>query len=108
MLTSLLAIDYITSLENQTKQQRLDYEKQRHQLQDLENKMHDMSQQMQRLQHQGSFPPPPSVIPQSPLGYGPGPQHYATNLDGPNELPRTLPPLINGAMQGIQYSDERR
>lgn len=69
--------------------------------------MHEMSQQLQRLQHQGSFPPPPSVNPQSPLSYGPGP-HFANTIDGPNELPRTLPPLVNGAMQGIQYSDDRR
>ncbi|KEF63393.1 uncharacterized protein A1O9_01370 [Exophiala aquamarina CBS 119918] len=101
------AIDYISSLETQNKQQRIDYEKQRHQLQDLESKMHEMSQQLQRLQHQGSFPPPPSVIPQSPLNYGPAPR-FSNNIDGPNELPRTLPPLVNGAMQGIQYSDDRR
>jgi len=101
------AIDYISSLETQNKQQRIDYEKQRHQLQDLENKMHQMSEQLQRLQHQGSFPPAPSVNTQSPMSYGPGP-HFANTIDGPNELPRTLPPLVNGAMQGIQYSDDRR
>ncbi|KIV95479.1 hypothetical protein PV10_03132 [Exophiala mesophila] len=101
------AIDYITSLENSNKQQRADYEKQRHQLQELENKVYEMSQQMQRMQHQGSFPPPPAAMPQTPLNYGPG-SHYNSNIESASDPPRTLPPLMNGVMQGIQYSDDRR
>ena len=105
MLTSYLAIDYITSLETQVKQQRLDSDKQRHQLQDMEHKMQQMNEQLQRLQHQGSYPPPPTAMPQSPLNYS---AHYANGFDAASEPARTLPPLMNGAMQGVQYSEERR
>jgi len=109
-LTGAVAIEYITQLENQVKQQRMDSEKQRHQLQDMESKIREMSQQMQRLQHPagGAYPPPapPNSLPQSPLGYG---SHFGNNgIDGSNEPTRTLPPLVNGAMQGVQYSDDRR
>ncbi|EXJ77930.1 hypothetical protein A1O3_09089 [Capronia epimyces CBS 606.96] len=101
------AIDYITQLENQTKQQRADYENQRLKIAELEAKMHEMSQQLRGIQQpQGSFPPPPSAMPQSPLGYA---SHYNGHIEGPNESARTLPPIMtNSSMQGIQYSDERR
>lgn len=103
----MLAIDYITQLENQNKQHRAEYESQRQKIAELEAKMHEMSQQMRNLQQpQGSFPPPPNAMPQSPMGYG---SHFNGHLDGPNESARTLPPIMNSSsMQGIQYSDERR
>lgn len=102
-----VAIDYITSLENQIKQQRMDSDKQRHQLQDMEHKMQQMNEQLQRLQHQGSYPPPPTVLPQSPLSYNSS--HYNSIDSAATESGRTLPPLtMNGAMQGVQYSDDRR
>lgn len=104
-LTFDVAIEYITSLETQIKQQRMDSDKQRHQLQDMEHKMQQMNEQLQRLQHQGSYPPPPTVMPQSPTNYN---SHYSNGIDGTTEPARTLPPLMNGAMQGVQYSDDRR
>lgn len=69
--------------------------------------MHEMSQQLRNIQQpQGSFPPPPNVMPQSPMGYAP---HYNGHMDGPKEPARTLPPIMTGSsMQGIQYSDDRR
>ncbi|ETN37235.1 uncharacterized protein HMPREF1541_08225 [Cyphellophora europaea CBS 101466] len=97
------AIDYINSLESSVKQQRIDAEKQHRQMQEMEMKMQQMNEQLQRMQHQGSFPAPPNTIPQSPYG-----SHYPNGMDGANEQPRTLPPLMNGAMQGVQFSDDRR
>ncbi|KAI9873202.1 MAG: hypothetical protein M1823_007980, partial [Watsoniomyces obsoletus] len=98
-------IDYITSLENEVKKQRMDSEKQRHQLKDMEHKMQQMNEQLQRLKRQGSYPPPPNAVPQSPLNYN---AHYTNGIDTASEPARTLPPLMNGAMQGVQYSDDRR
>ena len=105
VLTLLAAIDYITSLEDEVKRQRMDSDKQRHQLQDMEHKMQQMNEQLQRLQQQGSFPPPPNAMPQNPMNYN---SHYANSIDHSSEPPRTLPPLMNGAMQGVHYSDDRR
>jgi hypothetical protein len=85
------------------KQQRIDADKQHRQMQDMELKMQQMSEQLQRLQHQGPYQPPPNAMPQSPYG-----THYTNGIDASNEPQRTLPPLINGAMQGVQYSDDRR
>jgi uncharacterized coiled-coil protein SlyX len=99
----LQAIDYITSLENQVKQQRVDFDKQRHQLHDMEIKLQQMSEQLQRGQHPGNFAPPPNALPQAPYG-----AHYTNGVENGNEPPRTLAPLLNGAMQGVQYSEDRR
>ncbi|KAI1612147.1 hypothetical protein EDD36DRAFT_419998 [Exophiala viscosa] len=101
------AIDYITQLENDNKQRRHDYENQRIKIADLEAKMHEMSQQMRNIQQsQGSFPPPPNVLPQSPLGYG---SQFNNHIDGSKEPARTLPPLMNNnSMQGVQYAEDRR
>lgn len=105
-LTVVAAIDYINGLEQQIKTQRLDSDKQRHQIHDLELQMKEMSQQLQRMQHANSYPTPAKSLPQSPLGYG---QPYTNGIDKSNDVPRTLPPIMNGAMQGVQYSsDDRR
>lgn len=100
-----IAIDYITSLENQVKQSRVDIEKHRHQLQDQDLKIQELTQQLHRLQHQGTYSSPTNAMPQSPLGYA---SNYTNGIDKSNEPVRTLPPLMNGAMQGVQYSDDRR
>ncbi len=105
LLTSHTAIDYITSLEDEVKRQRIDSDKQRHRLQEMEHKMQQMNEQLQRLQHQGPYPPPPNAMPQSPMNYN---SHYANSIDHASEPARTLPPLMNGAMQGVHYSDDRR
>ncbi|EXJ56427.1 hypothetical protein A1O7_06770 [Cladophialophora yegresii CBS 114405] len=100
------AIDYISHLETQNKQQRAESEGQRIKMAELEAKMLEMSRQMQSIQQtQGSFPPAPSVMPQSPLEYG---NHYNNHLNGANEPARTLPPIMSSnSMQGIQYDDRR-
>jgi hypothetical protein len=105
ILTSTLAIDYINQLEASASKYQRDSENQRHQLQDMEHKIQQMNEQLKRLQHQASYPPPPSALPQSPLNYN---ANYANGIDSASEPARTLPPLMNGAMQGVQYSDDRR
>ncbi len=73
---------------------------------DMEAKMMEMSRQMQNMpQAQGSFPPPPNVMPQNSLDYT---SHYGNHINGANEPARTLPPIMNsGSMQGVQYEDRR-
>jgi uncharacterized coiled-coil protein SlyX len=109
VLLTRTAIDYITSLETQVKQQRLDSDKQRHQMQEMEHKLQQLADQLKRQQHPGaaSYPVPPTAMPQSPLNYS---QYHANGIDGAAsaEQARTLPPLVNGAMQGVQYGEERR
>ena len=73
---------------------------------ELEAKMMEMSRQIQNMpQAQGSFPPPPNAMPQSPLDYA---THYGNHVNGATEPARTLPPIMNNSsMQGIQYDDRR-
>ena len=84
------------------KQSRIDADKHHRQMQDMEMKLQQMNEQLQRLQHQGNYPAPPNALPQSPYG-----QHFSNGIDGSGEPQRTLPPLMNGAMQGVQYDDRR-
>ena len=66
-----------------------------------------MAQQLQRLQQigHGPYDAPPNMMPQSNQFSG----HYNNGVGNAADPPRTLPPLMNGiAMQGVQYSDERR
>lgn len=83
----------------------MDNDKQRHEIQKLEMQMKDLRQQVQRMQHGNSYQQPPNSMPQSPLGYG---QQYGNGVDNSNDGGRTLPPIMNGAMQGVQYGDDRR
>ena len=101
-----LAIDYISALESQNKQQRVDYENQRLKMSELESKVMEMSRQIASIQQpQGAFPPPPNAIPPSPLEYG---SHFNNHMNGASEPTRTLPPIMhNNSMQGIQYDDRR-
>jgi len=94
------AIDYINSLEDQNQHFRTGVEQERNKRMELERQLKEMRQ----MQHQGTYPPPPNGMPQSPIGYAP---HYNNGVNGSTEPPRTLPPLINGAMQDVQYSDNR-
>jgi len=100
------AIDYISALETQNKQQRAEFENQRLKMAALEAKMMDMGRQMQGIQQpQGSFPPPPTAMPQSPLEFN---SHFGNHTNGANEPARTLPPIMhNNSMQGVQYDDRR-
>lgn len=98
------AIDYINSLESQTKQSRVEVERQRDQ-------MHQMDQQIKELTArlnaggQGGFtsPPPPT------MSFGTnGNTHYTNGIDSSSDN-RTLPPMLNGgAMQGVQYGENGR
>lgn len=84
----------------------MDGEQQRHQIQKLEMQMKEITSQMQRMQHGNGYQPPPNAMPQSPIGYA---QPYPNGVENSNEGGRTLPPIsMNGAMQGVQYGDDRR
>jgi hypothetical protein len=104
-ITNSAAIDYINGLEQQIKTQRVDSEKQRRQIHEMEMQLKEMSQQIQRMQHSASYPTPTKSLSQSPLNYG---QPYTNGIDKSNDAPRTLPPIMNGAMQGVQYNNEER
>lgn len=98
---NVLAIDYISALEGQNKSTRMELDRQRNQMHEMEMQIKEMSQ---RLGH-----PPPNFT------HGPTPipayngARYTNGVDSTNDPPRTLPPIINGgAMQGVQYGDERR
>ena len=74
---------------------------------DLDAKVQQMSQQMERLQHtQGQYnTPPPSSIPPAAMSFG---NHFPNGIENGSDPPRTLPPLVNAAaMQGVQYSEGR-
>lgn len=97
------AIEYINQLEGQNKQSRIEMERQRNQMHDMEIQLKEMSQ---RLGHQPQYSQAPNAMPSNQLNYGGS--HYTNGIDGTNEPSRTLPPIMNGgAMQGVQY-DERR
>jgi hypothetical protein len=100
-----IAIDHIQSLENKLNHYRLENEKQRQQMDHMDGQIKDLTQQLQHLHSQGPYQTPPNALSPSPLGFG---NHYGNGMETSAEPPRTLPPLMNGAMQGVQYSDERR
>ena len=94
-LTLFLAIDYINSLETQNTKFRNEIEQLRQKQAEMELRMKEMAQMARISGSTASFetgPPPPNNI---------GPMFGV-------DAPRTLPPLVNGAMQGVQYSEERR
>ena len=109
---NVAAIDYITSLETKVTQSRSEISQLRNEVEKLHHRnaeqevqMKEMNQQLQRVQQQqgqSSYDTPPSAVSHSPMFGG---AQYSSAA----EPPRTLPPIMNGAaMQGVQYSDERR
>ena len=98
------AIDYISHLESTHKSMRSELQELRQRDIERQGQLEKLGQQINRFQqqhqNQGSYEGPPGPV------FG---GHFPQN---PSEPPRTLPPLMNGvgpsAMQGIQYSDDRR
>lgn len=112
------AIDYISQLEKTMNQVRRDNSVLRTEVEELRSQL----SQQQHTNSQSRQPPlfnhhsmggglPPESNGQS---QGPPPNVFSNYSSGPNasqDQPRTLPPLMNGsgaAMQGVQYTDERR
>jgi hypothetical protein len=96
-LTSITAIDYITQLESQNSKYRAELDRVTSQHAEMEHRMKTLEQQLQRANGASAhdaYASPPNAI--SPMFSG---SH--------SEVPRTLPPLVNGAMQGVQYDDRR-
>jgi len=90
------AIDYINSLEGQNKSTRLELDRQRDQMHQMEMQLKELSARV----NGGSFPPPSNSISQYNSGYGNGVDSDAS---------RTLPPIMNGgAMQGVTYGENGR
>lgn len=100
MANASSAIDYISQLEAQNKTTRVELDRQRDQ-------MHQMEMQIKELTARvggGNFshPAPPSSIPSFNGG-----SQYANGVE--SDASRTLPPIMNGtAMQGVQYGENSR
>lgn len=101
-----IAIDYIDGLQRQLHKDDKMIKDQSQHIDRLDAQIKDLTQQVQRGQRPASYQTPPSASSHShsPLGFS---NHYG-NGDAGAEPPRTLPPLMNGAMQGVQYNDDRR
>ena len=99
----MLAIDYITHLENNQQSMRGELVDLRARDAERQAQLEKLSQQVAMFQQDSRGPPYES-------NSGPG---FSTHFQQPSsDAPRKLPPLVNGnassAMQGVQYSDERR
>lgn len=96
-------MDYITHLECADKSMRTELAELRQRDVERQAQLEKLSQQVHRLQQQHSQG---AYEGQSASSFN---NHFPQNHAEP---PRTLPPLMNGsgplAMQGIQYSDDRR
>jgi hypothetical protein len=108
MLTRMIAIEYIGSLQHQLRKDEKTIKDLHQHVNQLESHVKELTLQVQR-QQPSSYQTPPSAVSHShsPLGFS---NHYG-NGDTAAEPPRTLPPLmngVNGAMQGVQYADDRR
>lgn len=98
-----IAIDYINSLETQTKQSRVELERQRDQMHQMDQQIKELTARLNATGPGGFTSPPPAIS----YGNNNGP-HYSNGTDNSNDN-RTLPPIMNGgAMQGVQYGESGR
>ncbi|OKL58674.1 hypothetical protein UA08_06029 [Talaromyces atroroseus] len=104
------AIDYITSLEKQLTTSRRENNDLQREVQELRAQLG--GQQVNGKSRQQNMYDPHPMASSSQSNGSPQSTTYPTYASGMAvEQPRTLPPLINGsvaAMQGIQYTEERR
>ena len=102
-LTRTTAIDYITQLETTHKSMRNELVDLRARDGERQAQLEKLSQQVALFQQERSRPP---------YEAGPAPAFNGHFPQPPSDPPRKLPPLVNGtgpsAMQGVQYSEERR
>lgn len=110
MTNCVIAIDYITSLEKQISTTRRENNDLQREVQELRSQLggsqvNGQSRQQNMFEHH-------SMGSSSQPNGSPQTSTYPTYASGiAVEQPRTLPPLINGsvaAMQGVQYTEERR
>lgn len=105
------AIDYITSLEKQLTNSRRENSDLQREIQELRAQLGGQQQVNGQSRQQSMYEPHSMASSSQPNG-SPQTTTYPTYASGMAvEQPRTLPPLINGsvaAMQGIQYTEERR
>ena len=97
ILTMSAAIDYISQLEGQNKSTRIELDRQRDQMHQMEMQLKELSA---RMNGSGNFPLPPSSVNYSS-------QTYTNGHD--SDSSRTLPPIMNGGgMEGVQYDRNGR
>lgn len=95
------AIDYIAQLEGQNKSNRIELERQRDQMRQMEMQIKELTARVNGSNFSHPPPPPPNSI--TPFSNGP----YTNGTE--SDASRTLPPIMNGnAMQGVQYGENGR
>jgi Helix-loop-helix DNA-binding domain len=112
---SILAIDYISSLEKTANQFRRENSVLTTEVEDLRAQLnqHQHQQQPNGQSRQQPIYDHPTGGPPQTNGQSQGSvfPNYSSGPSGAHEQARTLPPLMNGSiapMQGVQYTEDRR